>query len=93
MDKNEYIDNFFYIRYMFYNCKSLKILPDLSKWDTTFVNDMSYMFYGCESLEELPDISKWITDNIINMSYMFTNCFSLKNLPDISKWKFLILEI
>ena len=33
-DINEYEDNFFYFRYMFYNCKSLKFLPDISKWDT-----------------------------------------------------------
>ena len=45
IDKNEYISNgVFYFRYMFYNCKSLKILPDISKWDTKYVNDMSYFF-------------------------------------------------
>ena len=54
---------------MFYNCKSLRILPDISKWDTKYVNDMSYLFYGCESLEELPDISNWNTNNVNNMSY------------------------
>ena len=43
---------------MFDGCKSLKELPDISKWDTKNVTDMSYMFDGCKSLKELPDISK-----------------------------------
>ena len=29
---------------MFYGCSSLISLPDMSKWDTTNVTDMSYMF-------------------------------------------------
>ena len=45
---------------MFFNCKSLIILPDISNWKNTKVNiDMSYMFSSCESLISLPDISKW----------------------------------
>ena len=51
IDKNKYIDNYFYFRYIFYNCESLKYLPDISKWNTEYVNDMSYIFYGCSSLE------------------------------------------
>ena len=43
---------------MFYYCESLKELPDISKWNTKNVNDMSYIFSYCESLKELPDISK-----------------------------------
>ena len=54
--------------YMFYghyyksdydcDCKSLISLPDISKWNTKDVTDMSYMFYNCSSLSSLPDISK-----------------------------------
>ena len=31
--------------YMFRGCNSLKSLPDISKWDTQKVNDMSHMFF------------------------------------------------
>ena len=85
-DKNEYKNNYLYIRYIFYNCNSLQILPDISKWNTVKVNDMSYLFYGCNCLTKLPDISLWNKENVTNMSYMFYNCNSLKSLPDISFW-------
>ena len=44
---------------VFCNCKSLKELPDISKWNTNLVQSMEKMFYNCKSLKELPDISKW----------------------------------
>ena len=72
--------------YMFNYCRSLKSLPDISKWDTKNVKNMSWMFMDCESLIPLPDISKWDTKNVSNMSYMFSSCTSLMSLPDISKW-------
>ena len=52
---------------MFYECSSLKSLPDISKWNTNNVTDMSNMFCGCNSLQSLPDISKWNTNNVTNM--------------------------
>ena len=64
----------------------LNYLPDISRWNTKNVNDMSYMFYGCESLISLPDISNWNTENVIDMSNMYNGCSSLLTLPDISKW-------
>ena len=70
---------------MFIYCRTLESLPDISKWNTISVIDMSGMFRNCELLESLPDISKWNTANIINMSEMFFDC-GLKSLPDISKW-------
>ena len=79
-------NNYFNISYTFYNCVSLKSLPDISKWNTSNVFDMSGMFANCSSLSSLPDISKWNTSNVIDMSGMFTNCSSLLSLPDISKW-------
>ena len=69
---------------MFRGCKSLISLPDISKWNTSNVEDMDFMFDGCNSLISLPDISKWNTSNVNNMSYMFVRCTSLISLPDIS---------
>ena len=53
---------------MFYGCSSLSSLPDISKWNTNNVTDMSWMFLGCPSLSSLPDISKWTTKNVKDMS-------------------------
>ena len=64
--------------YMFYHCYNN--IPDISKWNTSNVNNMSYMFSFCK---DLPDISKWDTSNVNNMGGMFSFC---DNLPDISKW-------
>ena len=66
-------------------CNSLISLPDISKWNTKNVTDMSFMFYSCESLISLPDISKWNTKNVIDMISMFSDCRSLISFPDISK--------
>jgi len=74
------------ISYLFYNCKSLKSLPDISNWNINNVKNMSYLFYNCSSLSYLPDISKWNINNVKNMSYLFYNCRSIQFLPDISKW-------
>ena len=79
-------NNYFNISYTFFDCVSLKSLPDISKWNTSNVFDMSVIFAGCSSLSSLPDISKWNTSNVIDMSGMFFNCSSLLSLPDISKW-------
>ena len=65
---------------MFWNCSSLKYLPDISKWNIDNVTDMSNMFLNCSSLKYLPDISKWNTNNVKNMSLIFCNCSSLKYL-------------
>ena len=72
--------------YLFYRCSSLKELPDISKWDTTYIRIMNCLFCGCSLLKELPDISKWNMKNVEDISYMFYLCSSLKELPDISKW-------
>ena len=55
--------------WMFYECNSLKSLPDISKWNTSNVNDMSYMFRKCNSLISLPDISINIITKYIKMEY------------------------
>ena len=71
---------------IFENCSSLISLPDISKWNTINVTDLSKMFYNCSSLTILPDISKWNTKNVTDISKMFYNCSSLISLPDITKW-------
>ena len=43
---------------MFRGCKSLSSLPDISKWNTSNVNDMSSMIDGCNESLEIP--SKFI---------------------------------
>ena len=45
----------------FKNCKSLKFIQNIEKWDTSNVEDMKSMFSGCNSLRLLPDISIWNT--------------------------------
>jgi surface protein len=61
-------------------------LPDISKWDTSKVLDLSYMFYNCYSLKSLPDISKWDTGKVKSIDCFCYECKSLSSLPDISKW-------
>ena len=72
--------------FMFYNCESLKFLPDLSNLNPGNVTKMSNIFANCGKLLSIPDISKWNTENDTDMSLMFNYCRKLKSLPDISKW-------
>ena len=71
---------------LYSGCSFLKILPDISNWNTKDVKNFNYMFYNCNSLEQLPDISNWKTDNVIEMKNIFSKCLSLKSLPNLSKW-------
>ena len=48
--------------------------PDISKWITNNVTDISYLFYGCKSLYSLPDISKWNTNKVTKISCLFEGC-------------------
>ena len=50
---------------MFYECYSLMSLPDISKWNTNYIEDMRSIFYYCKSLSSLPDISKWNNSNLL----------------------------
>ena len=40
--------------YIFNRCNSLISLPDISKWNTSNVNDMRWMFYGCNESLNIP---------------------------------------
>ena len=74
------INNIFSFEEMFYECSSLLLLPDISKWETNNINNMKGMFYGCSSLLSLPDISKWNTNNVTDMKGIFYGCSSLLSL-------------
>ena len=52
---------------------------DLSKFNTSSVNNMSYMFENCNSLI-FANLSNLDLSSIINIDYMFSNCISLKSL-------------
>ena len=65
---------FINLSYMFYNCSSLKSLPDISTWNTENVILIKGIFSNCSSLKSLPDISKWNTDNMIDISEIFLGC-------------------
>ena len=81
-----YNTNYEMLSGMFYNCSSLISLEDISKYDTSYVTNMSKMFSRCSSLISLPDISKWNTSSVTDMIEMFSFCSSLTSLPDIQKW-------
>ena len=80
------INNITDMSYLFYNCKTLIALPDISKWNTGKITDMSYIFSACEKLIPFPYISTWNTSNVTDIKYMFIACEELDDLPDISKW-------
>ena len=60
---------------MLYECNSSISLPDISKWNTSNVKDMSKMFSGFNSLISLPNISKWNTSNL-KKEYIFYECLN-----------------
>ena len=46
------------MKYIISECTSLTSLPNISKWNTENIIDMSGMFNECSNLASLPDISK-----------------------------------
>ena len=63
---------------LFYNCSSLKSIPDISQWNTSNITDMSQIFYNCSLIKSLPDISKWNTDKVKDINGIFEKCSSLQ---------------
>ena len=45
------------MNYMFNECSNLLSLPDISKWNTNNLINMSDMFSGCSKISSLSDIS------------------------------------
>jgi glycerol-3-phosphate dehydrogenase (NAD(P)+) len=61
----------------------LKSLPDISKWDTKNVTNMSNMFLYCLELTSLPDLTKWyIGDNTDIKDIFETDYFHLTYTDD-----------
>ena len=56
------------MNFMYSYCTSLIFIPDISKWNTDNVIDISFMFSHCSLLDNLPDISKWKAYNVMDMS-------------------------
>ena len=59
---------------MFYGCRSIVFLPDISNWNISNVTDISGIFSNCRDLVSLPDISKKNTAIVIKMSNLFSFC-------------------
>ena len=77
---------------MFYNCKSLSSIPDITKWNIKAKVDIKEMFQNCSSLTSIPDITKWKIKKgkkpePNKLDKLFSGCLSLPFLPEISEWK------
>ena len=70
------------MRGMFYMCKELESVGNISGWDVSNVTNMTGMFDGCRSFNQ--DISSWDVSNVTSMSFMFCNCESFNQ--DLSGW-------
>ena len=68
------------ISYMFSVCKSLKYLPDISKWNIENVTNMQNIFEYCSALLSLPEISAWNTNKVKYMKNLFKDCKLLVSL-------------
>lgn len=68
---------------MFKGCAELTEV-DLTKLDTSSIEDMGYMFDGCEKLTEL-NLDNFKTENVQQMEAMFQGCSSLTAL-DLSNF-------
>ena len=67
---------------MFEKFESLRILPDISSWNTSNVVDMTQMLMDCYSLQYLPNISLWDTKNLSKKYGMFILCNKNLIIPD-----------
>ena len=73
---------------VFYQCSSLSILPDISKWDISRVTTINNFFNGCSSLSKIPDITIWrYYFQNFKFTFILDGCISLTHLPDVSEWK------
>ena len=67
---------------MFYNCKQLKSVGDLSNWDVSKVQSMRGMFTWCVELKSPGNLSRW---NVSNVEYMY-GAFSGAGITNIPSW-------
>ena len=77
------VNNVNNINFMFFGCRKLISLPDISKWCTNNVKYMAYLFSNCLVLLSLPNISKWLILPETDISNIFNGCFSLSYNPNV----------
>ena len=70
---------------MFFNCKSLKSVGDLSQWTGSNATDVSNMFKDDEKLASL-DLSNFNPNKVQYFSSMFEGCTALTSVGDLSQW-------
>ena len=56
--KLEGITKIINMSFIFCECNSLLSVPEISKWDTSIVKDMSALFDTCTLIKSVPDISE-----------------------------------
>lgn len=69
---------------MFQECENLRIINNISEWDTSNVTNMDNMFKRCNSLVSL-DLSNWVVSKVESMSDMIQGCNSLVSV-NASNW-------
>lgn len=72
-----------YMSCMFANCKNA-VEIDVSKFNTSNVENMSYMFYMCSSVGII-DVSEFTTKNVIYAQSLFQGCSKLVSL-NVHNW-------
>ena len=77
------IDNVTNMSYLFFGCKYLLSLPDISKWNTNKVTNMKALFYGCKYLLNLPD------NKIFNHYYFFSRSLSTEDEDELDEFDML----
>ena len=80
---NQRTDNGTNMKYLFHDCTASQL--DLSKLDTSNMQQMSYMFYGCNNLTSL-DVSNLNTSQVTEMYYLFCGCNSLNEIIGLNNW-------
>ena len=69
----------------FYNCSSLKNLPDITRWNN-YIISLRKVFHNCGSLESLPDLSQLNISKVDDINKMFFGFSKLKSISYISNW-------
>lgn len=64
---------------MFYQCKNLESIGDISNWDTSNLVYMRLAFGNCEKLKNL-SLGDWGGSKVIKWDNAFVNCLSLESL-------------
>ena len=57
---------------MFYECRLLRDIKGLEKWNVSNGNNFSWMFSGCSSLSDIKGLEKWNVSNGNNFNDMFS---------------------